>query len=137
MASKKTKPADPAAHIPGEFAYKGLDRVLHEKARLGILTSLVTWPKGLVFGELKSLCALTDGNLNRHLKTLQEAGMIEIKKGYQDNHPQTLVRMTAQGRSKFSEYLEELERVIERAAAAQAAIEATAAARGTLRPRPA
>ena len=55
---------------PGRFAYDGLDRVLHEKARLGIMTSLVTRPEGLLFGELKRLCALTDGNLSRHLDAL-------------------------------------------------------------------
>ena len=49
----------------GRYAYDGLDRVFHEKARLGIMTSLVTRADGLVFGELKSLCNLTDGNLSR------------------------------------------------------------------------
>ena len=51
----------------GRFAYEGLDRVIHEKARLSVLTSLVAHPKGLVFGDLKALCGLTDGNLSRHL----------------------------------------------------------------------
>ena len=49
----------------GRFAYEGLDRVIHERARLSILTSLVTNPKGLTFNDLKQLCALTDGNLSR------------------------------------------------------------------------
>src|SRR5207248_10898401 len=52
---------------PGRYAYEGLDRVLHEKARLGIMTSLATRPSGLSFNELKQPCASTDGNLNRHL----------------------------------------------------------------------
>ncbi len=51
----------------GRFAYDGLDRVIHEKARLSVLTSLVAHPKGLVFGDLKQMCGLTDGNLSRHL----------------------------------------------------------------------
>ena len=55
----------------GRFAYDGLDRVIHEKARLSVLTSLVAHPKGLVFGDLKQLCALTDGNLSRHLQVLR------------------------------------------------------------------
>jgi len=46
----------------GRFAYEGLDRVIHERARLSVLTSLVTNPKGLAFGDLKQLCSLTDGN---------------------------------------------------------------------------
>ena len=56
----------------GRFAYDGLDRAIHEKARLGILTSLVAHPNGLLFSDLKELCSLTDGNLNRHLAVLEE-----------------------------------------------------------------
>ena len=56
----------------GSYAYEGLDRVLHEKARLGILTALLTRPEGVLFTDLKGLCALTDGNLSRHVQVLQE-----------------------------------------------------------------
>src|SRR6478735_808783 len=62
----------------GRFAYDGLDRVIHEKARLGILTSLIGHPKGLLFGDLKALCGVTDGNLSRHLQVLEEAGLVQI-----------------------------------------------------------
>lgn len=96
----------------GRFAYEGLDRVLHEKARLGILASLVAHKDGLKFGELRALCQLTDGNLSRHLDTLREAGLIDIWKGFEGRRPQTLVRLTADGRKRFTVYLEELERVI-------------------------
>jgi DNA-binding MarR family transcriptional regulator len=96
----------------GRFAYEGLDRLLHEKARLGIMTSLVTRPEGLVFSELKQLCALTDGNLSRHLDVLREAGLVEIWKGYDNRRPQTLCRLTPGGRERFLEYLHELEKVI-------------------------
>ena len=84
-------------------AFDGIDRVLHEKARLGILTSLLAQEKGLVFNELRELCKLTDGNLNRHLHTLQEAGLVEIWKGLKGKRPQTLVRLTAEGKSRFIE----------------------------------
>ena len=67
MKKKKTERAEQ----PGRFAYEGLDRVLHEKARLGIMTSLVGRPEGLIFADLKRLCALTDGNLSRHLDVLR------------------------------------------------------------------
>jgi DNA-binding transcriptional ArsR family regulator len=60
------------------FAFDGLDRTLHEKARLSILTSLVGHPKGLGFTELKELCGLTDGNLSRHIQVLEEAGLVSI-----------------------------------------------------------
>jgi DNA-binding transcriptional ArsR family regulator len=96
----------------GRFAYEGLDRVLHEKARLGILTSLVAHPDGLKFGELRALCALTDGNLSRHLDVLREAGLVEVWKGFEDRRPQTLARLSTDGRRRFIAYLEELERVV-------------------------
>lgn len=96
----------------GRFAYEGLDRVLHEKARLGIMTSLVTKPDGLLFGELKRLCALTDGNLSRHLDVLHQAGLVEIWKGFENRRPQTLCRLSPEGRQRFLAYLEELEQVV-------------------------
>jgi len=96
----------------GRFAYAGLDRALHEKARLGILTSLVAHPDGLKFGELRGLCALTDGNLSRHLDVLREAGLVEVWKGFEDRRPQTLVRLSPDGRRRFIAYLEELERLV-------------------------
>lgn len=96
----------------GRFAYGGLDRVLHEKARLGIMTSLVTRPEGLLFADLKRLCALTDGNLSRHLEVLREAGLVEVWKGFENRRPQTLCRLSTEGRHRFLAYLEELEQVL-------------------------
>jgi DNA-binding HxlR family transcriptional regulator len=100
------------------FAYDGLDRVIHERARLSVLTSLVTHSKGLLFGDLKQLCALTDGNLNRHLQVLEDAKLIGIAKGFQNNLPQTLCRITALGRKRYVEYLSVLEQVLLDAASA-------------------
>ena len=100
----------------GRFAYDGLDRVIHEKARLGVLTSLVAHPKGLLFADLKLLCDLTDGNLNRHLHVLQEAGLVEISKSFEHNRPQTICRITALGRTRYLEYLAVLEQVVRDAA---------------------
>jgi DNA-binding MarR family transcriptional regulator len=102
----------------GRFAYDGLDRVIHEKARLSVLTSLVAHPKGLVFGDLKQMCGLTDGNLSRHLQVLEEAHLIAIEKGYDHNRPQTICRITAQGRQRYLEYLKVLEQVVRDAASA-------------------
>jgi DNA-binding MarR family transcriptional regulator len=100
------------------FAYEGLDRVFHEKARLGIVSSLATHADGLTFSELKSLCALTDGNLSRHLQVLEEAGYVAIEKGYDGKRPQTRCRLTEPGRTRFSEYLAVLEQVLRRASEA-------------------
>lgn len=108
--AKKTK--TDRAETAGRFAYDGLDRVLHEKARLGIMTSLVTRPEGLRFADLKRLCALTDGNLSRHLEVLREAGLVEVWKGFENRRPQTLCRLSVPGRQRFLAYLEQLEQVI-------------------------
>ncbi len=102
----------------GRFAYEGLDRAIHEKARLGILTSLITRREGILFTELKELCSLTDGNLNRHLKVLQDEGLVEVWKGLRKGKPQTLCRLTPQGRRRFAEYLAVLEQVVADAATA-------------------
>jgi len=104
-----------AAH---RFAYDGLDRVIHERARLGLLTSLIAHPKGLTFGELKELCALTDGNLSRHLQVLEQAKLVEVRKDRDGTRPQTLCRITTQGRRRYLGYLTVLEQVIIDAAAA-------------------
>lgn len=97
---------------PGRYAYDGLDRLLHEKARLGIMTSLLTHPQGLSFNDLKSVCALTDGNLSRHLQTLARAGLVTMDKLHDGSRLQTMCRLTSQGRRRFVAYLEELERVL-------------------------
>jgi DNA-binding HxlR family transcriptional regulator len=108
-----TAPIDDGTHSEaGRFAFEGLDRVLHEKARLGILTSLLAHRDGLVFNELKELCALTDGNLSRHLSTLQEDALVEIWKGMKGRRPQTLVRLTTTGRERFLGYLGLLEGIV-------------------------
>ena len=105
-----TKPKNQST---GRFAYEGLDRTLHEKARLGLLTSLMTRPEGLLFTELKTLCQLSDGNLNRHLEVLKEDGLIEIWKRMDHRRPQTICRLTPTGRQRFLAYLGELQRVLE------------------------
>jgi DNA-binding MarR family transcriptional regulator len=94
------------------FAYDGLSRVIHERARLGVLTCLVTHPKGLPFPQMKKLCALTDGNLNRHLQVLQEAMLVSLAKAPDRERSQTLYRITALGRKRYLEYLAVLEQVI-------------------------
>ena len=111
MATRKTPaPGDPSGS--GRFAYDGLERAIHEKARLGIMTSLATHPKGLLFADLKELCSLTDGNLSRHLQVLHEEGLVEVWKGFHQKRPQTLCRLTDEGRRRFLEYINELEKVV-------------------------
>ena len=108
----------PAAGASGRFAYDGLERVIHEKARLSIMSSLAAHPDGLLFNDLKALCSLTDGNLSRHLQLLQESKLVEVWKGFKNNRPQTLVRLTDGGKKRFLEYVQELEQVVADAMAA-------------------
>ena len=125
MPDKETEDA-------GRFAYEGLDRVLHEKARLGILTALVTRPDGLSFSDLARLCDLTDGNLSRHLDVLADAGLVKITKGFEGRRPLTTCALTGHGRRRFREYLTQLEKVLRDAAAQEDATGTAAKAQ----PRP-
>jgi len=109
MAKKKTSDGE---RNSGRFAYEGLDRLLHERARLGILTTLATRPEGVIFSDLKELCALTDGNLCRHLQVLHENGVVEIWKRHDGSRPQTLCRLSREGRKRFLAYVSVLEEVV-------------------------
>jgi DNA-binding MarR family transcriptional regulator len=108
---RKGKQQKPRAES-GQFAYDGLDRVIHERARLGILASLAARAEGVLFNDLKQLCSLTDGNLSRHLTVLSEAGLVEVAKGQRGSRPQTMYRLTSNGRRRFAEYISVLEQVI-------------------------
>ena len=114
----------------GRFAYDGLDRTLHEKARLGILTALVTHRDGLAFSDLVRLCSLTDGNLSRHLDVLADEGLVQITKSFAGRRPLTTCKLTAAGRKRFREYLGQLEQVLRDAA------EDEVPARAKTKPRP-
>ena len=106
---KRAKARRPRAH---PFAYEGLDRVIHERARLGVLTSLVAHPGGLSFAAMKQMCNLTDGNLSRHLDVLESARLVDIRRETGEGRPQSLCRITAEGRRRFICYLAVLERVL-------------------------
>ena len=114
MPRKTKQNSETTNELPntGRFAYQGLDRVMHEKARLGILASLAAHKNGVLFNDLKQLCSLTDGNLSRHLGVLTEAGFIEIWKGSSGTRPQTLYRLTVEGRSRFFKYISLLESIV-------------------------
>src|SRR6266508_2502612 len=96
----------------GRFAYAGLERIIHEKARLSILASLAAHRDGLAFNDLKELCKLTDGNLSRQLQLLKEEDFVEIIKSAKGNRPLTLARLTPSGRKRFLEYIDVLQNVV-------------------------
>ena len=88
--------------------------------RPGSASSRPWWrtPKGCYSTSLKDLCSLTDGNLSRHLQVLNEAGLVEVWKGSHKNRPQTLCRLTEEGRRRLLDYINVLENVIADALAA-------------------
>ena len=88
-----------------------IDGVIHARARLGIVTVLTSL--GTVdFRTLKSQLGLTDGTLGAHLRVLEDAGYVDVAKGYGGRKPRTTCRMTPAGRRAFAKYLEGLESVI-------------------------
>ena len=93
-------------------AFLQLDRVIHEKGRLAIMSMLAASPE-LSFTEMRDTLKMTDGNLTTHIRTLQEAGYVSITKSFQNNRPLTTCSMTASGKKAFTSYINLLERIIE------------------------
>ena len=92
-----------------------LERIFHEPSRMAIMSALCAAESGLTFVELKDSCGLTDGNLSRHLKALEEADAVKIEKAFVALKPRTTVRLTHAGLNRFREYLDALEDVLEKA----------------------
>jgi DNA-binding MarR family transcriptional regulator len=88
-----------------------LDRVIHEKGRLAIMSMLAASPE-ISFIELRDTLAMTDGNLTTHLRTLREAGYLSVTKAYQDNRPLTTCALTKAGKQAFTHYINLLEQLI-------------------------
>lgn len=88
-----------------------LDRVIHEKGRLPIV-SLLAASSELSFTELRDTLKMTDGNLSRHIKTLQEAGFVSVTKQFQGARPLTTCALTPAGRKAFAAYLDLLEEIV-------------------------
>ena len=101
--------------------YEALEKIFHEPSRLAIMSALCSADNGLSFAELKEACALTDGNLNRHLKVLEDSEVVRIRKSFVDSKPRTTVRLSKTGLARFNEYLAALEEVLQNARASLAA----------------
>ena len=89
-----------------------LDRVIHEKGRLALMSMLAASPE-LSFTELREALGMTDGNLTTHLRTLQEAGYISVTKSFYKNRPLTTCALTAAGKTAFGNYINLLERIVQ------------------------
>jgi len=89
-----------------------LDRVIHEKGRLAIMSMLAASPE-LSFTEMRDALAMTDGNLTSHMRTLQEAGYVSVSKSYENNRPLTTCSLTPAGKKAFANYVNLLEQIVQ------------------------
>jgi DNA-binding MarR family transcriptional regulator len=109
-------------------AFQKLDRVIHEKGRLAIM-SLLAVTESLTFKELRDLMEMTDGNLSVHMRTLEENGYVSVRKDFVKRKPQTTYSLSAEGRRAFAEHIQALESIIQQSRA-QAPAEKPAPAGG-------
>jgi DNA-binding MarR family transcriptional regulator len=109
-AAPKKKPKLAAVSAAG-LRPDSLDRLIHERVRLGIVSALAGAPS-LTFVELKSALRLTDGNLSVHARRLEEAGYVECKKGFDGRVPRTEFKLTAKGRAALGRYLAHMEALV-------------------------
>jgi DNA-binding MarR family transcriptional regulator len=98
----------------GSSVSDDLDRLIHERIRLGIVSALAAEEK-LSFGDLKRILNASDGNLSVHARKLEEAGYIKVSKGFEDRKPKTEYRLTARGRKALETYLEQMEALLSEA----------------------
>jgi predicted ArsR family transcriptional regulator len=89
-----------------------LDRVIHEKGRLAIMSLLAASPQ-LSFTEMRGTLNMTDGNLTAHIRTLHEAGYVSVTKAFQEGRPLTTYSLTRQGRKAFASYIDLLEQIVQ------------------------
>jgi DNA-binding transcriptional ArsR family regulator len=95
-----------------EYAFSGLDRLLHAPARLSIVTALYANKRGMTFSQLKHACRLSDGNLSRHVSRLETGLIVESQKKFVDRIPRTTFRLTAHGTARFEDYIDSIRRII-------------------------
>ena len=99
----------------GTSPYEALEKIFHEPNRLSIMSAVCATDEGIAFIDLKEACGLTDGNLNRHLKVLQEAGAVTLEKTFVDSKPRTTIILSKKGLERFEEYLGALTTVLKTA----------------------
>ena len=100
--------------MAGSKVSDSLDRLIHERIRLGIVSALAA-EDGMTFADLKRVLDASDGNLSVHARKLEEAGYIRVLKGFEDRKPKTEYRLTAKGRRALQEYLDQMETILSEA----------------------
>ena len=111
-AIKKTMAARVEASVVAARSAPDLDRVIHERVRLGILSVLAA-NSTMTFSELKALLEITDGNLSVHARKLEDAGYVECQKSFENRMPRSEYRLTVAGREAFERYLAHMEAIVE------------------------
>jgi len=106
------KPEPAPVGIPAALSAPKLDRLIHERLRLGILSALSV-NQSLTFNELKKLLDTTDGNLSVHARKLEEAAYVACTKSFAGRLPRTEYRLTASGRKALERYLDHMEALIQ------------------------
>ncbi len=109
QAATTPKPQPQQAAL--DISMPDLDRVIHEKMRLGIVSALAV-SESLTFNELKRLLQTTDGNLSVHARRLEEASYVECTKTFEGRMPKTEYKLTPEGRNAFERYLNHMEALI-------------------------
>jgi DNA-binding MarR family transcriptional regulator len=100
--------------MAGSKVSESLDRLIHERIRLGIVSALAA-EDGMTFADLKQVLGASDGNLSVHARKLEEAGYVRVLKGFADSKPKTEYRLTAKGRRALEEYLDRMETILSEA----------------------
>ncbi len=93
---------------------EALDRLIHERIRLGIVSALAAEER-MSFADLKQVLRTSDGNLSVHARKLEEAGYIKVTKGFEDRKPKTEYRLTTKGRRALEAYLAQMEAILSEA----------------------
>jgi DNA-binding HxlR family transcriptional regulator len=109
--ARRAPPARREAPKPQPGSTPDLDRLIHERVRLGILSALAV-NRALTFNELKALLNATDGNLSVHARKLEEAEYVHCTKSFDGRVPRTEYRLTAAGRRALEKYLDDMEHII-------------------------
>ena len=109
--SRARRPAVPGRTIPAKVEVQELDRLIHERVRLAIVSALAV-NEAMTFADLKALLSATDGNLSVHARKLEEAGYVSCTKGFDGRVPRTEYRLTAAGRRALEKYLAHMEALI-------------------------
>ncbi|MGH9399580.1 MAG: winged helix-turn-helix domain-containing protein [Thermoanaerobaculia bacterium] len=113
-AGARAKSRNPKLQTLNSKPVPRLDRIIHERIRLAIVSALAA-SESLSFNDLKALLQTTDGNLSVHARKLEDAGYLACIKSFEKRMPKTVYRLTAEGRRAFERYLGHLEALIDAA----------------------